>query len=218
MNTITNHEFIKLTDTLLAASDSIAKEAFSKFSKEERDASWALAKTNPREFYGRMKEVPLAVSRETGHLLYMLARSAKARAIVEFGTSWGISTLFLSAAIKDNGGGRVIGSEFEPAKVAKAREHLRQAGLDPFVEIREGDARETLKRDLPSDIDLLLLDGAKEMYPAILSLIGPHLRTGAVIVADNAQWSPDYVAHVRSGKNGYMSIPFGEDVELSMKT
>jgi predicted O-methyltransferase YrrM len=95
----------------------------------------------------------------------MLARSCGARTIVEFGTSFGISTLHLAAALRDNGRGDPITSEFEPSKVARARDNLTAGGLIDLVEIREGDALQTLARDLPERIDLLLLDGAKALYP-----------------------------------------------------
>jgi predicted O-methyltransferase YrrM len=175
------------------------------------------SKTEYREFYGRLKDFPLAVSRETGALLYMLARSSGARTIVEFGTSFGISTLHLAAALRDNGGGRVIASEFEPSKVARARENLTDGGLIDLVEIREGDALQTLSVDLPETIDLLLLDGAKSLYNEILNLVESRLRPGALIIADNADYSPEYLARVRSSAGGYMSTPFAEDVELSMR-
>ncbi len=175
------------------------------------------SKTDYLDLYGRLKDLPLAVSRETGALLYMLARSCGARTIVEFGTSFGISTLHLAAALRDNGGGRLITSEFEPSKVARARQNLTAGGLIDLVEIREGDALETLSVDLPETIDLLLLDGAKALYPEILSLVESRLRPGALIVADNADYSPDYLARVRSPASGYLSTPFAEDVELSMR-
>jgi predicted O-methyltransferase YrrM len=175
------------------------------------------SKTEYREFYGRLKDFPLAVSRETGALLYMLARSSGARTIVEFGTSFGISTLHLAAALRDNGGGRVIASEFEPSKVARARENLTAGGLIDLVEIREGDALQTLSVDLPETIDLLLLDGAKSLYNEILNLVESRLRPGALIIADNADYSPEYLARVRSSAGGYMSTPFAEDVELSIR-
>ncbi|WP_390886053.1 O-methyltransferase, partial [Burkholderia thailandensis] len=89
--------------------------------------------------------------------------------------------------------------------------------LADLVEIREGDALQTLSVDLPDTIDLLLLDGAKALYPDILNLVESRLRPGAFIVADNADDSPDYLARVRSPANGYLSTPFGEDVELSMR-
>jgi predicted O-methyltransferase YrrM len=175
------------------------------------------SKTDYLDFYGRLKDFPLSVSRETATLLYMLARSCGARMIVEFGTSFGISTLHLAAALRDNGGGRLITSEFEPSKVARARDNLTAGGLLDLVEIREGDALQTLGVGLPETVDLLLLDGAKALYPEILSLVESRLRPGAFIVADNADDSPDYLARVRSPANGYMSTPFAEDVELSMR-
>jgi predicted O-methyltransferase YrrM len=175
------------------------------------------SKTGYRDLYARLKDAPLAVSRETGHLLYMLARSSRAQVIVEFGTSFGISTLHLAAGLRDNGGGRLITCEFEPTKAARARDNLAAGGLTDLVEIREGDALKTLGTDLPDQIDLVLLDGAKALYPEILDLVEDRLRPGAVIVADNADDSPDYLARVRTPGNGYMSTPFADDVELSVR-
>src|SRR6185437_14522742 len=126
------------------------------------------------------------------------ARSSKARTIVEFGTSFGISTLHLAAALRDNGGGRLITSEFEPSKAQRAKANLKAGGLLDLVEIREGDALETLAQDPPETIDLVLLDGAKSLYSEILSLIESRLRPGALIVADNADMSPDYLKRVRA--------------------
>jgi len=168
--------------------------------------------------YASLKDFYLAVSRETAMLLYMLARSCRATSIVEFGTSFGVSTLHLAAALRDNGGGRLIGTEFEPAKVAQARANLVAAGLDDLVEIRVGDALETLARDLPETVDLVLLDGAKSLYPRVLELLESRLRPGALLVADNADKCAEYVASVRDTARGYLSIAFAHDVELSMKT
>jgi len=190
--------------------------AVADLSSEER-SRLRRSKTDYRDFYGRLKDLPLAVSRETGALLYMLARSCGARTIVEFGTSFGISTLYLAAALRDNGSGHLITTEFEPSKIARARENLTEGGLIDLVEIREGDALQTLSVDLPETIDLLLLDGAKALYPEILSLVESRLRPGAFIVADDADDSRDYLARVRSPTQGYMSTPFAEDVELSMR-
>jgi predicted O-methyltransferase YrrM len=217
--TLTTPPVAPLLDRLFKEADATSTAsipALAKLSGEER-ARLMRSKTDYLEYYRQMKDVPLPVSRETGALLYMLARSCRASAIVEFGTSFGISTLHLAAALRDNGGGRLITSEFEPSKVERARKHLTEGRLIDLVEIRKGDALKTLSVDLPETIDLLLLDGAKALYPEILSLVESRLRPGALIVADNADYSPDYVARVRSPENGYMSVPFGEDVELSMR-
>lgn len=175
------------------------------------------SKADYRDLYGRLKDMPLPVSRETGALLYMLARGSRAQTIVEFGTSFGLSTLHLAAALRDNGGGRLITSEFEATKVARAQANLAAAGLADLVEFREGDALQTLRADLPPVIDLVLLDGAKGLYADVLDLLESRLRPGAYVVADNADYSPDYLARVRSPERGYLSVPFGGDVELSMR-
>lgn len=218
--TLTTAPLAPLLDRLFREADAVSPAtmvpALAQLSAEER-ARLMRSKTDYLDFYGRLKDVPLAVSRETGALLYMLARSTRARSIVEFGTSFGISTLHLAAALRDNGGGRLITSEFEPSKIARARQNLTEGGVVDLVEIREGDALLTLGTDLPESIDLLLLDGAKGLYPAILSLVEPRLRPGALVVADNADHSPEYLARVRSPAVGYLSTPFAEDVELSMR-
>jgi predicted O-methyltransferase YrrM len=202
------------------ASDAVLAQQRSALSLEERTAQQAAVHSpsaDYRAFYLRLKDAHLAVSAETGQLLYLLARSIKAHSIVEFGTSFGISTLHLAAALKDNGGGRLIGSEFEPSKIAHARENLATAALADLVEIREGDALVTLREALPQSIDLVLLDGAKPLYLKVLTLLEPRLHAGSLIVADNADWSPEYLSRVRAADGGYLSIPFREDVELSMR-
>lgn len=219
MTTLTAAPLAPLLDRLFEeadAADAETESAVADLSEGER-ARLMRSKTDYRELYGRLKDVPIAVSRETGALLYMLARGSRARTIVEFGTSFGVSTLHLAAALRDNGGGRLITSDFEPSKVARARDHLTAGGLLDLVEIREGDALETLSVDLPETIDLVLLDGAKALYPDILSLVESRLKPGALIVADNADHSPDYLARVRSPAKGYMSVAFAGDVELSMR-
>ena len=219
MTTLTTTPLAPLLKRLFEEADASQAEletAAADLSDEERTRLMR-SRTEYRDLYARLKNMPLAVSRETGALLYMLARSSCARTIVEFGTSFGISTLHLAAALRDNGGGHLITSEFEPSKAARARHNLTAGGLIDLVEIREGDALQTLSVDLPDTIDLLLLDGAKSLYPEILSLVESRLRPGAVIVADNADHSPDYLAHVRAPAKGYMSTPFADDVELSMR-
>jgi predicted O-methyltransferase YrrM len=124
MTTLTTTPLAPLLDRLFEeAARAETSAALAEFSPEER-ARLMRGKTEYPELYGRLRDLPLAVSRETGRLLYMLARGCGARTIVEFGTSFGISTLHLAAALRDNGGGRLITSEFEPSKVARARGHL----------------------------------------------------------------------------------------------
>lgn len=219
MSTLTEAPLKPLLDRLFAEADETSETAFAEIDDIPADelARLMASKTEYRDLYHRLRDAPLAVSRETGKLLYMLARSASAKNVVEFGTSFGLSTLHLAAALRDNGGGRLIATEFEPSKVLHARENLKAAGLLDLVEIREGDALTTLAADLPEVVDFVLLDGAKSLYPDILNLLESRLRPGALIVADNADDSPDYLARVRAADSGYLSTPFAEDVELSLR-
>lgn len=191
-------------------------QAMQKLTPAER-AARVSSNPNPTASLAQVSHVYMAVSRETGTLCYMLARACRARSIVEFGTSFGVSTLHLAAALKDNGGGRVISSEFDTSKIARAQENMAAAGLAGFVEIRAGDALETLARDLPDEIDLVLLDGAKGIYSQVLSLLENRLRVGALVIADNADLVPEYVERVRAPGSGFLSVPCADDVELSMR-
>lgn len=216
MTTLTTAPLAPLIERLYAQAGAATSPNLNNISREERDRLMH-SKTEYLALYTLLKDLWLPVSRDTASLLYMLARSTRARAIVEFGTSFGLSTLFLAAALRDNGGGVLIGSEFEPSKIALAREHFIEGGVSDLIEIREGDALVTLATDLPEAVDLLLLDGAKTLYGDVLGLVEKHLRPGALVVADNTDYCPEYLAHVRSPQNGYLSVPFGDDIELSIR-
>lgn len=219
MTTLTKAPLAPLLERLFEQVEAASEEterAFADLTEAEQMRLMS-SKTEYAALYHRLKHVPLPVSRATGRLIYMLARSAGARDIVEFGASFGVSTLHLAAALRDNGGGRLITTEFEPSKAARARANLKAAGLIDLVEIREGDALETLRSGLPETIDFVLLDGAKSLYPEILGLVESRLRSGALVVADNADYSPEYLARVRSPAGGYLSTPFDAEVELSMR-
>jgi predicted O-methyltransferase YrrM len=180
-----------------------AEEELNKFFEEEaRDY---------RSLYRKYANNFLSVSADFGRFLYMCARARNARRIVEFGTSFGISTIHLACALHDNGGGRLIGTELEATKAERARENLADAALADLVEIRVGDALETLKDGIDGDVDLVLLDGAFSLYLPVLKLLEPHLKAGALVIGDNAmEQSPGYLDYVRDPRNGYLSlaIPF----------
>jgi predicted O-methyltransferase YrrM len=156
-------------------------------------------------------------------MLYLVARSIDARRIVEFGTSFGISTIYMAAAVKDNGGGMVIGSELEPSKHAKAKEHLREAGLAAFADVRPGDALKTLA-NVEAPVDMVLLDGWKDAYLPVLKLLEPKLRPRAVVLADNIYTFKKalrpYVEYVQSEANGFVSttLDISDGFELSVYT
>jgi predicted O-methyltransferase YrrM len=168
-----------------------------------------------------LRHALLPVSRQAGRFLYLLARSTRAASIVEFGTSFGVSAIYLASALRDNGGGRLVTTELHPHKAAAARTHLAEAGLAKWVEVRQGDARQTLA-DLAGPFDLVLLDGWKHLYLPVLRLLEPRLRPGTLVVADNlskfsAELAP-YADHVRTGA-GYvsMAVPFEDQLELSLR-
>ena len=174
--------------------------------------------------YQSMANLSIPVSAEQGIFAYLVARSIGARRIVEFGTSFGVSTIYFASAIRDNGGGLVIGSEFIASKAERARANIEEAGLTDSVEIRVGDAMETLA-DPGGDIDLLLIDGSKDLYLPILKMLAPHVRQGGVVLADNVR-SPfirrtlaGYVAHMQDSRHGFTSVtvPFPDGFEYSVK-
>jgi predicted O-methyltransferase YrrM len=194
------------------------RERFANLSPEQRQALFGAEQADYRATYERMSAAYIPIDREFGTLLYMLARARQANTIVEFGTSFGLSTIQLAAALRDNGGGRLVSTEFIAAKAEAARSNLQAAGLSDLVEIRLGDALETLKGGVGNPIDLVLLDGAKNLYVPVLKLLEPTLAPRALIATDNTTDESPYVAHVRNPTNGYLSLglPFRSGNELSL--
>ncbi|CAN5328968.1 O-methyltransferase [soil metagenome] len=175
-----------------------------------------------KQHYGLARDCFLPVGEDLGRLLYSLVRSSGARTIVEFGTSFGISTIYLAAALRDNGGGRLITCEFEPSKSQRAKGHLAEAGLDDLVDFRVGDALELLNGTLTEPVDFVLLDGAKPLYLPVLKLIEPRLKSGALVASDNINDRSDVKAftdYVRDPAHGYLSValPLGDGIELSVR-
>jgi predicted O-methyltransferase YrrM len=168
-------------------------------------------------------EAFIPVDAHAGRLLYTLARACAPGTFVEFGTSFGISTIYLAAAVRDRGAGRVVTTELHVGKASRAREYLREAGLLELVDLRVGDALETLG-DLLSGVSLVFLDGWKDLYLPCLKLLEPKLTAGALVVADDIDLFPDalrvYVGYVRDPANGYVSVkvPIGDALELSTRT
>ena len=158
------------------------------------------------DFYKAARKSYMAVGRDFGNLLYSLARSTKAKTVVEFGTSFGISTIFLASAIRDNGSGKVITTEFEPEKAEQAKRNLAAAGLEQWVEFRVGDALKTLS-DPPRAIDMIFLDGAKSLYFGVLKLLEPQLRSGGIVASDNTDHAgmAAFLDYIRDCRNGYTS-------------
>jgi predicted O-methyltransferase YrrM len=165
----------------------------------------------------------IPVSPDAGRFLYTLARAIGTGTVIEFGTSLGISTIYLAAAVRDRGEGTVITTELHSGKAHRARENLRKAGLLDYVDLREGDALQTL-RDIAGGVTLLFLDGWKKLYLPMLKLIEPALEPGAMVAADDLDLFPEvhkpYLAYVRKPGSGYVSVevPIGDRLELSVRT
>jgi predicted O-methyltransferase YrrM len=168
----------------------------------------------------------VALDRYKAEFCYQLCRATDARRIVEVGTSYGVSTLYLSAAVRDNvrlsgGSGIVIGTEYEPDKARAARAHFEEAGLSGFIDLREGDLRETLK-EIDGPVDFVLMDVWIAMARPALELIAPRLKPGAIVVCDNTEQHrsdyADYFAFLNDPANCFrtMTLPFDGGFELSV--
>ena len=182
-----------------------------------------MGKTLPWEtLEHRFDEDFISIGREDGVHAYLLARALNARHIVEFGTSFGVSTIYLACAVRENGGGRVIGTERVIAKAQRAREHLEEAGVAEWAEVRGGDAPGSLA-DLPESIDMLFNDGFPQYALPVLQTVAPKMRTGAVVLSGNAAiFAADhreYLEWVRDPANGFLStrLALGEGVEFSIR-
>jgi predicted O-methyltransferase YrrM len=191
------------------------------------EARWAGASRQPAkdEVKAFLGDKLVALDRDKAEFCYQLCRATHARRIVEIGTSFGVSTLYLAAAVRDNvradgGDGKVIGTEYEPAKAAAARAHFAQAGLSGFIDLREGDLRETLK-EIAGPVDFMLVDIWISMARPALELVTPHLKPGAIVICDNtARYRGDYAdyfAFLDACGFRTMTLPFEGGLEFSVR-
>ena len=170
-----------------------------------------------------LDDLLLSVGREAGTLLYLLASGGQSRRILELGTSYGYSTVWLAAAARATGG-KVISLELRDFKIEHARQALTRAGLSTRVEFHAGDCLETLKK-LPGPFDFVLLDVWKDLYLPCFELIHPKLAPGAIIAADNMllpevvrPQAEAYRARVRAvGDLDSVLLDIGNGVEVSRK-
>jgi predicted O-methyltransferase YrrM len=181
--------------------------------------SWESATAQERADASESTYMP--ISQEGGDLLYILVRAKRPNTVVEFGTSYGISTIYLAAAVADNETGHVVSTELSTAKVVAARANLAEAGLADRVTILLGDARTTL-HDIPGPIGVVLLDGWKDLCLPVLQSLESRLAIGALIVADdiNLPSLSGYLEYVRHSSNGYVSVafPMEDGMEISCWT
>ena len=166
-------------------------------------------------------EYGFSIVPDQGDLIYLLCRGMRATRVVDFATSIGMSAIYFAAAMRDNGGGTVIGSELVPEKVATARRNLADAGLADYADIREGDARQML-RDLGGLVDFALIDGwpngqDPSLAREVIEILAPQIRTGGYVVNDNAEL--DFLQFMRDPANGFISVslPLKSSTELCVK-
>jgi predicted O-methyltransferase YrrM len=218
-NSLVNPAVSTVLDRLFAAADASDEAGLAEISAQH---GARLATVTPQERSELFGSLYIPVSPDTGRLLYSLIRTGRPQTVVEFGTSFGIGTIHLAAAVRDNGSGRVITTELNLAKAERARENLAEAGLADVVDLVTGDALQTLAA-VEQPIGFALLDGWKELYLDMLQVIEPRLVPGAMVAADDtesfATVLAGYLSYVRDDANGYVSVPFphGDGVELSCR-
>ena len=169
---------------------------------------------------GFSRDGGLALDSQQAAFIYSLVCASKARCVVEFGTSLGVSTIWLALAARANWG-KVITTEIIPEKAARARANLEEAGLADVVDIRVGDASQTL-RDLNEPVDFFLSDGIPTRALEVLQLVHPLMVHGATVVTNNVTTLStnyrEYLAWIRDPKNGFVSttVPFQTGTEISV--
>lgn len=197
----------------------VLKQLFRDSKKDHLKILKGLAKNILRPFQpSSFKDVYLSISEEQGKGLVQLIENKKLKSIVEFGTSFGISTLFLAKGVNETGG-KIITTELIESKAKQAIENFKNAGVNELIDVRIGDAMKTLK-DFDSPIDLLLLDGWKDLYLPLFEMLEPNFHQKTIIYVDNADMSDTRSflhATKQKGKYSFQSQYDGKVVLISMK-
>jgi predicted O-methyltransferase YrrM len=215
-----------LLDRLYAQSSNQTEEMMTYFSARAAagDIDWNAFDDRANQF---LSDKLVALDREKAEFCYQVCRALRATRVVEAGTSHGVSTLFLAAAVRDNvrdagEEGVVIGTEYEPEKAKAARANFAEAGVADLVDLREGDLRETLA-NVSAPIDFMLIDIWTPMARPALELVAPSLRAGAVVICDNTAQFPeayrDYFEFINNPASGLrtMTLPFEGGLEFTVR-
>ncbi|MCV7346368.1 O-methyltransferase [Mycolicibacterium rhodesiae] len=219
-NSLTNTPISVVLQRLLS-SEQAGDEAAVAAVLDGSSSPWDLDAGRRAEMF---KDVYMSVSGVGGQLLYLLARATGARNVVEYGTSFGVSTIHLASAVRDNGGGLVITTEMQQDKADAALRNFAEAGVADLIELRLGDARETLV-DLPHEPDLVLLDGWPDLAIDVLRVLEPNLRAGTLILVDDvtADFGRDVhgalLAYLADEANGYatMTLPIADGIAVAVR-
>ena len=213
-----------LLDRLHAQSDAQIDDMNGYFARRVKEGTFDGASSFDDDMHRFFSDKFVALDRDKAEFCYQLCRAIRATRVVEAGTSFGVSTLYLAAAVRDNDveNGVVIGTEYEAEKAKVARANFKEAGLSDFIELREGDLRKTLQ-DVAGPVDFLLLDIWEVALPA-LERVAPSLRPGAIVVCDNTashvEQYRDYFEFINRPANRFrsMTLPFDGGFELTVKT
>jgi predicted O-methyltransferase YrrM len=221
MSILNDPKLDALLDALHAQSEGQGEAINAYFRRriQEGTLSWDGFDADTTSFF---RDKLVALEKDKAEYCYALCRAINAKRIVECGTSHGVSTIYLAAAIRDNGGKEVIATEWEADKAAIARRNWDAAGLAHHIDLRQGDLAETLKT-IDGPVDFVLLDiWTEAVIPAIRN-IAPHLHTGSIIIADNTTSSRrgykayfDYIADPANGLRT-MTLPFEGGLEMTIK-
>jgi predicted O-methyltransferase YrrM len=160
-----------------------------------------------------------AVTPTTGQFLFSLVAPQTACEVLEIGGSHGYSSIWLGAGVRYLGG-RVVSIERNPETAAKWRENVREAGLEDWVELVEGDANELLPA-IEDVFDVVFLDGEKDGYERYFELVRSKLEPGGLIVADNVlSHREELEAYVRARQSDptlvSTTVPLDRGLELSV--
>ncbi len=212
-----------LLDRLHTQSDAQVDETDAYYARREQEGSLDYESYCDEDMHRFLSDKMVALDRDKAEFCYQLCRSLRATRVVEAGTSFGISTLYLAAAVRDNQfeNGIVIGTEHEPDKVKIAQENFEEAGLSEYIDLRAGDLRQTLQ-DVGGPVDFMLVDIWDVALPA-LELVSPSLRPGAIVVCDNTVEAADeyrgYFEFVNDPRNRFrtMTVPFQGGLELTVR-
>ncbi len=134
----------------------------------------------------------LAVSAKTGRFLHNMVLSHKPARILELGSSCGVSTLYLAEALRTLGSGMVVATESDAVKCAHLQANVKAAGVDTYVDLREGDAFQTVS-ELEGTFDMVFIDVWANPYLDLFKQTERLLRPGSVVLADNMYTAEDAV-------------------------
>ena len=201
--------------------DDKIENVLSLYHQRMNDEQQLVSSLSHADIMHRRDEWLLPVGAETGMFLNMLAKSAKSKTILEIGTSYGYSTIWLAEAARTNGG-CVITLEISTEKAAYAKTKIEEAGLTDFADFKIGDALELISTETRT-FDFVLLDLWKELYVSCFDLFVSKLNAGAWVVADNMIYPPDsweettaYRSRVKDLKMlNSMLLPIGSGIEVS---